>query len=248
MRLAAVLAFLLLSGPAQAGEAAVAVAANFLEPLRKLAQDFRAASGHELKLSSGSTGKLYAQIREGAPFDLFLAADRRHPRLVAEEGLAAEPPFTYAVGRLALWSADSALLPGDGAQALRRGAFRKLAIASPKLAPYGEAAAQVLAALGLTEAMAGKIVLGDSIGQTYQFVATGNAELGFVALSQIAAPERPAAGSRWIVPTHLYEPIRQDAVLLRRGADNPAAREAVAFLRDPAARKSIDAFGYGVGD
>ena len=226
----------------------MAVAANFLEPLQKIAAAFVAESGHELKVSSGSTGKLYAQIREGAPFDLFLAADRKHPQLVADEGLAASAPFTYAIGRLALWSADPALLAGDATKALRDGAFRKLAIASPKLAPYGEAAEQVLAALGLSEAMRAKLVFGENIAKTYQFVATGNAELGFVALSQIASPDKPAAGSRWVVPAHLYQPIRQDAVLLKRGADNPAAREAAAFLRGPAARRLIDSFGYGVGD
>jgi len=248
MRWAAFLAIFLLTGAARAGEATVAVAANFLEPLQKIAAAFKTESGHELKVSSGSTGKLYAQIREGAPFDLFLAADRKHPQLVEDEGLAAGAPFTYSVGRLALWSADAALLAGDGAGTLRGGAFRRLAIASPKLAPYGEAAEQVLATLGLSEAMRAKLVFGDSIAQTYQFVATGNAELGFVALSQIASPDKPAAGSRWVVPLHLYQPIRQDAVLLRRGADNPAAREAAAFLRGPAARRLIDSFGYGVGD
>jgi molybdate transport system substrate-binding protein len=247
MRWSILLAAWLLPSLAQAGEATAAVAANFLEPLRRIADEFRAASGHELKLASGSTGKLYAQIREGAPFDLFLSADRQHAKLAADEGLAAGEPFTYAVGRLVLWSADPELLAGDGAATLRRGGFRKLAIASPKLAPYGEAAKQALAALGLTSALEAKLVLGESIAQTFQFVATGNAELGFVALSQLAAADR-AAGSRWIVPAHLYEPIRQDAVLLRRGAGNPAAREAAAFLRGPAARRLIDSFGYGVGD
>lgn len=228
-------------------EAGVAVAANFLEPMRRIAADFQVESGHALKLSSGSTGKLYAQIREGAPFDLFLAADAKHPRLVADEGLAAGEPFTYAIGRLALWSADPSRI-ADGAAVLKTGDFRKLAIASPKLAPYGQAAEQVLAALGLSAALADRIVYGENISQTHQFVSTGNAELGFVALSQIAGPDKPAAGSRWIVPQHLYQPIRQDAVLLKRGADNPAARAAIAYLRGPAARRAIDAFGYGVGD
>jgi molybdate transport system substrate-binding protein len=246
MRWLAILTVLLCARGAAAGEAGVAAASNFLEPLQEIAVEFRAASGHELKISSGSTGKLYAQIREHAPYDLFLAADRKHPRLVADEGLAAAPPFTYAVGRLVLWSADSELLAGDPRAALRRAAFRKLAIASPKLAPYGQAAQQTLEALGLWTALQPKLVQGDSIAQTLQFVATHNAELGFVALSQLSAPGKPAGGSHWLVPAELHEPIRQDAVLLKRGQDSEAARAALAFLRSAKAPAIIEAYGYGV--
>jgi molybdate transport system substrate-binding protein len=242
----AILAVLLLARGAAAGEAGVAVAANFLGPMQKIAAEFQAASGHELKLSSGSTGKLYAQIREQAPFDLFLAADRKHPQLVADEGLAAAAPFTYAVGRLVLWSADPGLLAGDPREVLRRAEFRKLAIASPKLAPYGQAAQQTLEALGLWAALQPKLAQGENISQTFQFVVTQNAELGFVALSQISTPDKPVAGSRWLVPAELHEPIRQDAVLLKRGRDNAAARAALAFLRSDKARATIEAYGYGV--
>ena len=245
MRWAVILAALLVARGAAAGEAAVAVAANFLEPLQKIAAAFKEASGHELRLSSGSTGKFYAQIREQAPFDLFLAADRKHPQLVEDEGLAAAPPFTYAVGRLALWSADPQMLAGDPREVLRRSAFRKLAIASPKLAPYGEAAQQALEALGLWTALQPKLVQGESVSQTFQFVATHNAELGFVALSQLSAPDKPVAGSRWLVPSELHEPIRQDAVLLKRGAANEAARAVLEFLRSAKARAIIEAYGYG---
>ena len=246
MRWALVVAILLAGRTAAAGEAGVAVAANFLEPMRKLAAEFQADSGHELKLSAGSTGKLYAQIREQAPFDLFLAADQKHPRLALEEGLAAAAPFTYAVGRLALWSADSQRLTGDPVAALRGGAFRKLAIASPKLAPYGLAAQQTLEALGLWAALEPKLVQGENISQTFQFVATHNAELGFVALSQLSTPDKPAGGSRWLVPAEMHEPIRQDGVLLKRGEANEAARAALAFLRSAKARAIIEAYGYGV--
>jgi molybdate transport system substrate-binding protein len=245
MRWAIVLTVLLAARGAAAGEAAVAVAANFLAPLQKIAAEFSAASGHALKLSAGSTGRLYAQIREQAPFDLFLAADRKHPQRLEDEGSAAAPPFTYAVGRLALWSADAELLPGDGPDVLRRAAFRKLAIASPELAPYGLAAQQALEALGLWPQLQPKLVQGESISQTFQFVATQNAELGFVALSQLSAPDKPAGGSRWLVPAGLHEPIRQDAVLLKRGQGNEAARAAFAFLRSPKARAIIEAYGYG---
>lgn len=247
MRWAALLTMLLLARPAAAAEALVAVAANFLEPMQALAARFESETGHSLKLSAGSTGRFYAQIREGAPFDLFLAADQEHPRRLQQEGLAAEPPLTYAIGRLALWSADPALLQGDAREVLRRGAFRRLAIAKPALAPYGRAAQETLQALGLWEALRPKLVQGDSVAQAFQFVATGNAELGFVALAQVMSPERPAAGGRWLVPAELHQPIRQDALLLRRGADNPAARAAFAFLRGAEARRRIAAFGYDVG-
>lgn len=233
------------AGAALADSARVAVAANFAEPLEHILRSFQ-STGHVVSASAGSTGQLYALIRNGAPFDVLLAADSAAPERLEREGLAVQGTrFTYAVGKLVLYSADPLRIGEDGAAALR-GAFRKLAIANPDLAPYGGAARQVLAALGLWEALRPRLVLGQNIGQTFQFVATGNAELGFVALSQLAGAGAPAGGSRWIVPESLYRPIAQDAVLLRRGASNAAARAFLASLRSPEAREIIAAYGYGV--
>lgn len=234
--------FTALSCPAHADKAAVAVAANFLAPMKQLAPRFEQASGHTLVLSSGSTGKFYAQIRNGAPFDVLLAADDETPARLMREGDAVRTQ-TYAIGRLALWSADSAKLDGTDAQ-LRRGAYNKLAVANPRLAPYGAAAIQVLEKLGLAERAKAKFVMGENIGQTHQFVASGNADLGFVALSQVWQDGRLSGGSAWLVPTTLYAPIRQDAALLKRGAANPAARALLDFLKTPQAQAVIRSYGY----
>jgi molybdate transport system substrate-binding protein len=233
-----------------AGEVRVAVAANFAAPMARLAAAFTAASGHTLKLSSGATGKFYAQIISGAPFEVLLSADDATPRrLVAEGHAVAGSSFTYAVGELVLWSATPGLVDAQGA-VLRSGSFRHLSIANPKTAPYGAAAMQVLQGLGLAQALAPRLVTGESIAQAHQFVATGNAELGFVALSQVVAPgtagepARIAAGSAWRVPPALHTPIRQDAVLLKAGEKNPAAAALLAYLQTAPARALIAAHGY----
>ncbi len=232
---------------ARAGEVQVAVAANFAQPVARIAQGFTAATGHVLKISSGATGRFYSQIVAGAPFEVLLAADEATPRrLVAEGHAVAESEFTYAVGRLALWSAQPGYVDDRGA-VLARGRFAHLAIANPKIAPYGAAAIQTLQALGLADALAPRLVTAESVAQAFQFVATGNAELGFVALSQVAVPGRPAAGSFWLVPSHLYQPIRQDAVLLKQGESNPAAAALLAYLKTAAAQEVIRSFGYGNG-
>lgn len=231
---------------ARAAQVQVAVAANFTAPMQKIALAFEQDTGHRATLAFGSTGKFYAQIRNGAPFQLLLAADDSTPaRLVAEGlGLAASR-FTYATGKLVLWSPQPGLVDAQGA-VLKAGGFERLALADPKLAPYGAAALQVLTGLGLLPALAPKLVQGESIAQTYQFVATGNAALGFVALSQVYVDGRIGQGSAWIVPVHLHEPIRQDALLLNSGKDNVAAVALLRYLRGDKARAIIRAYGYDV--
>jgi len=243
--LAMVLATLLASaGPATATEAKIAVAANFAGPARDIADAFSQATGHRLTLVTGSTGKLYAQIANGAPFDALLAADDETPARLAQAGLAvADTRFAYATGRLVLWSAQPGVVDGDGA-ILREGGFRHLAVANPKLAPYGRAAMEALAALGLDTRLAPRFVLGENIAQTHQFAASGNAELGFVALSQVARDGRLTGGSGWIVPAQLHRPIRQEAVLLAHGRDNSAARAFLDWLRGSPAAAAIRRFGY----
>lgn len=238
-------ALLASASSARADEVLVAVAANFAAPLARLSAGYTAATGHTLKASSGATGKFYAQIVAGAPFEVLLAADDETPRKLIADGLGvAGSSHTYAVGKLVLWSAQPGYVDDQGA-VLARGAYAHLAIANPKLAPYGRAAAEVLQAQGLGAALAPKLVTAESIAQAYQFVATGNAELGFVALSQVAAPGQVAAGSYWVVPPSLYSEIRQDAVLLTRGQKNPAAAALLAYLKTPAARALIQSYGYG---
>jgi molybdate transport system substrate-binding protein len=236
------------SGAAQAEEATVAVAANFAEPMERLQAIFEEQSGHELTLVIGSTGKLYAQIANGAPFDVLLAADQERPvRLVEEDHAVADSRFTYAVGRLSLWSADPELIgDGRGEAVLRSGDFDHIAIANPELAPYGLAARQTLEALDLQDELSPKIVQGENVGQTFQMVATGNAELGFVALSYVVSERNEVPGSRWDVPADLHEPIRQDAVLLAHGSDNSAATGLLDFLRSPEALAVIERFGYAI--
>jgi molybdate transport system substrate-binding protein len=236
----------LLAGAALAGEVQVAVAANFGLPLAKIAAGFTAATGHVVKATSGSTGKFQAQIAAGAPFDVLLAADAETPRKLVAAGLAvAGSNFTYAVGRLVLWSAQPGVVDDQGA-VLAAGRFAHLAIANPKVAPYGAAAMEVLKALGLAKTLAPKLVTGESIAQAHQFVATGNAELGFVALSQVVVPGKTPVGSHWLVPPALHGPIRQDAVLLKAGAANPAATALLAHLHSEPARRLIRDFGYGL--
>jgi len=234
----------LASTQALAGEVQVAVASNFSAPLQALARDFEADTGHKLVASFGATGQFYAQIKHGAPFEVFLAADASTPAALEREGDGvAGSRFTYAIGTLALWSAKDAYVDGQG-EVLRRGQFQHLAIANPKAAPYGLAATQVLANMGLSQNLAGKLVEGQNIAQTLQFVATGNAELGFVALAQVYKDGRITHGSAWIVPAELHEPIRQDALLLRKGQDNPAAEALLSYLKGPKAAAVIKSYGY----
>ena len=230
---------------AHAAEVHVAVAANFAGPMARMAQDFTAATGHKLKLSSGATGRFYAQIVAGAPFDVLLAADDETPaRLVREGHAVAGTDFPYAIGRLVLWSAQPGLVDDQGA-VLARLDWKHLAIANPRTAPYGRAAMQVLKARGLDPAAAGRVVTGESIAQTYQFVFTRNADLGFVALSQVQWPGQAVVGSQWLVPASLHGEILQSAVLLKAGAKNPAAAALLAWLKGDVARAVMQAHGYG---
>jgi molybdate transport system substrate-binding protein len=232
------------AGPVRAGETKVAVAANFTDAAKEIGAAFERASGHKAVFSFGSTGQLYAQITQDAPFEIFLAADRRRPEMAQAEGFAVTGSLlTYATGRIVLFSKDKGLVAGE--QTLRDGKFTRLAIANPATAPYGAAAIEAMKALGVYEMLSAKIVKGNNIAQAYQFVQTGNAELGFVAMSQIAGSD---ASSRWIVPAKLYTIISQDAVLLKKGADNEAARAFLAFLKGPEARAIKEKYGYGAGD
>lgn len=232
----------LAGGRASADQTNVAVAANFTDAAKEIAAAFKAKTGHEAVLSFGSSGQLYTQITQEAPFQILLSADAERPQKAVEEGRGvADSRFTYAIGKLVLWSKTPGMVKGP--ETLKAGAFAKLAIANPAGAPYGAAAVETLKALGVHEALAAKIVQGNNIAQTFQFVDTGNAELGFVALSQLAAN---ATGSSWVVPQDLYAPIRQDAVLLNKGASNPAALAFIAFLKGPEASQIIERYGYGL--
>jgi len=236
--------FIALSVSASAGEVTVAVASNFSAAFNKLAPDFERSSGHKLTASFGATGKLYAQIRNGAPFDVLLAADDERPRRLETEGVTvAGTRFTYAIGRLALWSPDPKMVDANGA-VLKSDRFAHLAVANAKTAPYGAAAEQTLRRLGVWERLASRLVRGENVTQTFQFVSTGNAALGFVALAQVRALAPARQGSYWIVPAKLYKPLRQDAVLLKRGADNAAARALLDYLRAPDVKSMIQDLGY----
>ena len=233
-------------GQALAAEVSVAVAANFTAPMQKIAQAFEQDTGHKAVLSFGSTGKFYAQIKNGAPFDLLLAADDETPARLEKEGLAVTGArFTYAAGRLALWSKRPGFVDDKG-EVLRVGHFDKLAIADPKLAPYGAAALEVMTKLGLYQSLRPKLVQGESIGQAYQFVATENAALGFVALSQVFADGRVTQGSAWVLPQNQHAPIQQDAILLLKGKDNVAAQALFNYLKGERAQTIIRSFGYAL--
>lgn len=225
---------------AVAGQVQVAVAANFITAATRIGELFEQATGHRVVYSVGSTGQLYAQITQGAPYDVFLAADRARPQRAVDEGLGvAGSRFTYAVGRLVLFSRDVHRV--QDAAALRAPDLTRVAIANAAIAPYGAAAVATLRSLGDYERLAARLVRGQNVAQVYQFVATGNAELGLVALSQVVGHGQ---GSRWLVPQHLHPPIAQDAVLLRRGAENPAARAFVDYLRSPEVRTVVSSYGY----
>lgn len=231
-------------GLAHAADVSVAVAANFTAPMQKIAQVFERDTGHKAVLAFGATGKFYAQIRNGAPFQVLLAADDETPARLEKEGLAAPGTrFTYATGRLVLWSAQPGLVDDQG-EVLRKSATGHIALADPKLAPYGAAAIATLTRLGLLQSLQPRFVQGENIAQTYQFVATGNAPLGFVALSQVMVDGRIDKGSAWVVPAKLHAPILQDAVVLVNGRDNPAAVALTSYLRGEKARAIIRSYGY----
>ena len=233
------------SATSAAGEVRVAVAANFRATLDEIVTRFEQDTGHTAVVSSGSSGKLYAQIRNGAPFDVFFSADATRPELLEKEGFAVQGSrFTYAVGRLTLWGGGPAVFEGSGKSMLLSDGVEHVAIANPKTAPYGVAAKEVLQALGLWERIRERLVRGENIGQTFHFVFSKNAQLGFVALSQVLAVN--GAGSRWDVPAHLHAPLRQQTVLLRHGQRNEAARAFLDYVKGATSRNIIERFGYGL--
>ena len=237
------LAALVLPG-AHAGEVSVAVAANFTAPMQKIAAQFEQDTGHKAVLSFGATGKFYAQIKNGAPFGILLAADSATPEKIAREGLGiGATRFTYAIGQLVLWSKQPGYVDAEG-KVLQKTDWQHIAIANPKLAPYGLAAMQTLDKLGLTAQVQPRVVTGENIGQTYQFAASGNAQLGFVALSQVMEDGRLREGSAWVVPGNLHEPIRQDAIVLKPGQGSEAAAALMQYLRGDKARAVIKSYGY----
>jgi molybdate transport system substrate-binding protein len=235
-------AWVLTSTSVPAAETNVAVAANFTEAAREIAAAFKAKTGHEAVLSFGASGQFYTQITQGAPFQVLLSADDARPKKLTDDGLAvAGSRFTYAIGKLVLWSKSPGLVQGE--ETLKAASFAKLSICNPTAAPYGAAAVEAMKALNIYDSLQPKLVEGATITQAFQFVETGNAELGFVALSQLTGPP---TGSRWLVPQQLYTPIRQDAVLLKSGATNEAATGFIAFLRGAEARAIIEKYGYAV--
>lgn len=231
-------------GTVQADEVQVAVAANFTAPIQAIAADFEKDTGHKLVAAYGATGQFYTQIKNGAPFEVFLSADETTAEKLEKEGDSVKGSrFTYAIGTLALWSAKEGYVDAKG-DVLKKNEYQHLSIANPKAAPYGLAATQVLEKLKLTEATKAKIVEGQNITQAYQFVSTGNAELGFVALSQIYKDGKVSSGSAWIVPASLHDPIKQDAVILNKGKDSAAAKALVEYLKGPKAAAVIKSYGY----
>lgn len=244
-RLAVLLATLTCVG-AHAAEVQVAVAANFTEPMKKIAAEFEKDTGHKAVLAFGATGKFYAQISNGAPFAVLLAADDGTPARLEKEGRAvAGSRFTYATGKLVLWSARPGYVDAQG-KVLETGSYAHLSIANPKTAPYGLAAVETMEKLGVTAQVQPKLVQGENIGQAHQFVSTGNAELGFVALSQVWSDGKFTSGSGWIVPANLHNPIRQDAVILDKGAGNAAARALATYLKSDKAKGIIRSYGYAL--
>ncbi|MCS6305769.1 MAG: molybdate ABC transporter substrate-binding protein [Nitrospira sp.] len=229
--------------PVFAEQMLVAVAANFIPPFREIALEFEKSTGHQLKVVGGSSGNFYTQIKNGAPFDVFFSADNERPKKLEDEGLGVKDTrFTYATGRLVLWSANADLIKGE--ETVRSKNFKRLAMANPKTAPYGVAAMQALQKLELWESVQPHIVMGESIGQTMGFIESGNAQLGFVALSQIMDPKIKGKGSRWDVPTNLHEPIQQDVILLTKGKDNAGAKALLEFIAGPQSKTIIERYGY----
>ena len=238
--------FGLASELAAADEVSVAVAANFTAPMQQIAIEFHKDTGHTAQLSFGSTGKFYAQISSGAPFEVLLSADSETPaRLVSEDKAVAASQFTYAIGKLVLWSAKPGVVDEKGSVLTNPG-IAHIAYCNPKLAPYGAAAVEAMKSLGVLDAVQPKLVQGESIAQAFQFVASGNAEIGFVALSQVIKDDKIPEGSGWILPPNLYSPIRQDAVILARGRDRPAAKALIDYLKSDKSKAIIRSFGYGL--
>jgi len=240
------LGLLLISSISSAATTLVAVAANFTKPMEEIAALFEKSTGHTARLSFGSSGKFVSQFENGAPFEVFLSADDKNPIKLEQSGLAVTSSrFTYAIGKLVLWSNTANYVDGQG-QILANGGFKHLALADPKLAPYGTAAIEVLKGMGLLDKLQPLFVQGENIAQTHQFISTGNAELGFVALSQVIDNGKIGSGSGWIVPENMHSPILQDAVLLKTGAENPAALALLTFLKSPEALAIIEKYGYGL--
>ncbi len=228
----------------RAEEALVAVAANFSAPMQQIAAAFQKDTGHQLRMSLGATGGIYAQIKNGGPFDVFLSADQLTPQRLEAEGLGVpNSRFNYATGQLVLWSKEGSLVDDKG-QVLRNKSIQRIALANPKLAPYGSAAIETITALGLLNELKPKLVQGDNIAQTYQFVSTQNAQVGFVALSQVFANGQITSGSAWIVPSNLYKPLHQDVILLNKGKDNHAAKALMLYLRGEKAKAVMKSYGY----
>jgi molybdate transport system substrate-binding protein len=235
---------LLTVATAHADEVKVAAAANFTGPMQVIAVLFERDTGHKASLTFGATGKFYAQIVNGAPFELLLSADDETPARLVREGLAVTgTSFTYAIGKLVLWSANPKLVDDKG-EILKKGGFKHVAIANPKTAPYGAAAMQTMSKLGVVDSLKPLFVQGENIAQTHQFVSTGAAELGFVAYSQVIKNGQVGSGSGWVVPGNLYDPIRQDAVILSKGRDKPAATALLNYMKGQKAQDVIKSFGY----
>jgi molybdate transport system substrate-binding protein len=229
--------------PAFAEQVLVAVAANFVPPFREIAIEFERTTGHNVQVAAGSSGNFYSQIKNGAPFDVFFSADNERPKLLGEEGFGVKDSrFTYAIGRLVLWSPNADLIKGE--ETLRFKQYKRLAMANPKTAPYGVAAMEAMQKLELWEGIQSQIVMGESLGQTMGFIESGNAQLGFVALSQVMDPKIKGKGSRWDVPNNLHEPIQQDVILLTKGKNNPAAKALMEFIGSPQAKAIIERYGY----
>lgn len=243
-RLSILVLSLLALATARADEVQVAVAANFTGPMQVIAVLFERDTGHKASLAYGATGRFYAQIANGAPFEVLLSADDETPaRLIREGNGVSGSAYTYAIGKLVLWSADPRLVDAKG-EILKKGGFKHLALANPKAAPYGAAAMQTLAKLGVADSLKPLFVQGENISQTHQFISTGAAELGFVAYSQVIKNGAVGSGSGWIVPGNLYDPIRQDAVILAKGKDKPAAAALLNYLKGDKAQAVIKSFGY----
>ena len=227
-----------------AADAQVAVAANFAEPIKAIGAVLEKTTGHTIKVTLGATGKLYAQIKNGAPFDVLLAADTKTPEKLENEGLGQPGSrFAYATGKLVLWSVDAKRVDAKG-EVLKAANLGKVSYANPKVAPYGAATVQVIDKLGLTAALTPKLVQGESIGQTFTFASTGNADVGFVAMSQVLEGGKLKSGSMWVVPQHLYDPIRQDAVVMQKSANNEAAQALMRLLKSPNIKDLIRSYGY----
>lgn len=244
--LAASLAGAFIAPSAHAEDIHIAVAANFASPMKNLAADFEKETGHKLVLTMGSTGRFYAQIRNGSPFDVLLAADDETPQKLEQEGIGvAGSRFTYAIGKLVLWSPKPGFVDGKG-EVLKKGGFSHLAVANPRLAPYGRAAIDTMKSLAVQDALQPKLVFGENIAQTYQFAASGSAELGFVAMSQVMEEGKLKSGSAWVVPANMHAPIRQDAVLLEKGKGKAGAQAWMRYLRSEKVKEVVRRFGYGV--